>query len=309
MSNHNREYIFGPVPSRRLGRSLGVDLVPFKTCSYDCVYCQLGGTTNKTTQRKQWAPVDIIISQLKEKLVSEPDYITLSGSGEPTLHSGIGQLISAVKKITNIPIAVLTNGSLLWRAEVRDAIKNADLVAPSLDAADDRVFQRINQPHPDIAFPDMVDGLLKFRREFTGKYWLEVFLLEGINTGDRQIEQLQACIQAIGPDKVQLNTAVRPTAAPVHPVSPDRLSSIARLLGSRAEVIADYQDIRRHQLFSVPAEAVIALLRRRPCSMEDIALGLGIHRNEALKLVEILLSTGKITAHSHDQQTFYQIAK
>ncbi|MFO7937708.1 MAG: radical SAM protein, partial [Kiritimatiellia bacterium] len=138
-----QEYIFGPVPSRRLGRSLGVDLIPFKTCSYDCIYCQLGKTTNKTIQRKEWVPVDVVVGQLEPKLALNPDYITLSGSGEPTLHSRIGDIISMIKKITDVPVAVLTNGSLLWLPEVRAALKYADLVVPSLDAGSEKAFQYV----------------------------------------------------------------------------------------------------------------------------------------------------------------------
>ena len=174
-------YIFGPVPSRRLGRSLGVDLVPFKTCTYDCIYCQLGRTTNKTIQRKEWVPLDDVVTELETKLSSQPDYITLSGSGEPTLYSRTGELIDRIKAVTNVPVAVLTNGSLLWNQEVRARLMNADLVVPSLDAGDEAMFRAVNRPHEDISFERMLQGLIDFRHEFQGKYWLEVFLLAGHN--------------------------------------------------------------------------------------------------------------------------------
>ncbi|MBN2512679.1 MAG: radical SAM protein, partial [Sedimentisphaerales bacterium] len=154
-----REYIFGPVPSRRLGRSLGVDLVPFKTCSYDCIYCQLGRTTNKTLERKEWLPLAEITDQLKQKLYLKPDYITLSGSGEPTLFSRCRDLIGKIKESTDVPVAVLTNGSLLWMPEVRESLLEADLVIPSLDAGSERLFQYVNRPHPDISFDKMLEGL------------------------------------------------------------------------------------------------------------------------------------------------------
>ena len=201
-----QEYIFGPVPSRRLGRALGVDLVPFKTCTYDCIYCQLGRTTHKTMQRKEWVPIDVVIDQLKAKLSSKPDYITLSGSGEPTLYSRLEELIFKIKEITNILIAVLNNGSLLWLPKVRNALKFADMVVPSLDAGSSQIFQYVNRPHTDITFSKMLQGLVEFRKDYGGQYWLEVFLLAGVTTPEMEINRLKTCINAIQPDKVQVIT-------------------------------------------------------------------------------------------------------
>ena len=302
-----QEYIFGPVPSRRLGRSLGVDLVPFKTCTYDCIYCQLGRTTNKTVQRKQWVPIDAVINQLKAKLDFNPDYITLSGSGEPTLFSQLEELISRIKSITHIPVAVLTNGSLLWLPEVRDSLKPADLVIPSLDAGCNQMFQYVNRPHSDISFSRMLEGLVKFRDEYTGKYWLEVFLLAGVTTVETEINRLINCINAICPDKVQVNTVTRPPAEDfVERVPEERLKAITSRLYRNAEVIADYDSIHRQQDFSARREDVLTLLQRRPCSVEDIAAGLGLHRNEAVKYVEELLSVGRIEAKPQNQQLYYK---
>jgi wyosine [tRNA(Phe)-imidazoG37] synthetase (radical SAM superfamily) len=190
IKSREMQHIFGPVPSRRLGRSLGVDLVPFKTCTYDCIYCQLGRTTNKTVQRKEWVPIDIIINQLKAKIDSKPDYITLSGSGEPTLYLRLEELIFKIKDVTDIPVAVLTNGSLLWLPEVRNALKTADMVVPSLDAGSSRIFQYVNRPHPDITFNRMLQGLVDFRKDYSGKYWLEVFLLAGVTTLEAEVNIL-----------------------------------------------------------------------------------------------------------------------
>jgi len=302
-----QEYIFGPVPSRRLGRSLGVDLVPFKTCSYDCIYCQLGRTTNKTTQRKEWVPIDAVIDQLKHKLDSKPDYITLSGSGEPTLFSMLEQLISRIKDITDIPIAVLTNGSLLWLPEVRSALKSADVVVPSLDAGSDRLFQYVNRPHCDITFSRMLDGLVRFRDEYAGKYWLEVFLIAGVTTPKTEINRLKTCISSIRPDKVQVNTVTRPPAEIFAERVPEKqLEAIARQLYENSEVIADYDNVHKQRDFSARREDVLTLLKRRPCSIEDIAAGLGIHRNEAVKYVEELSSEGKIKAKPQNQQLYYK---
>ena len=302
-----QDYIFGPVPSRRLGRSLGVDLVPFKTCTYDCIYCQLGRTTHKTMQRKEWVPMDIIIAQLKAKLSTKPDYITLSGSGEPTLFSRLEDLISRIKDITDIPVAVLTNGSLLWLPEVRKALKSADLVVPSLDAGSSQIFQYVNRPHGDIMFSKMVEGLVKFRDEYTGKYWLEVFLLAGITTTEMEINRMKTCINSIGPDKVQVNTVTRPPAEGfAEPVPQKQLQTITEKLYEKAEVIADYSKIHKQQDFLARREDVLTLLQRRPCSVEDIAAGLGLHRNEVVKYVEELLSEGKIETKSQNQQLYYR---
>ena len=302
-----QKYIFGPVPSRRLGRSLGVDLVPFKTCSYDCIYCQLGRTTNKTIKRKEWVPIDIVTEQVKEKLDSKPDYITLSGSGEPTLFSRLGDLISRIKDITDIPIAVLTNGSLLWLPEVRKALKSADMVVPSLDAGSSQIFQYVNRPHKNITFSKMLQGLVEFRKDYHGQYWLEVFLLAGVTTPEMEINRLKTCINAIQPDKVQVNTVTRPPAdAFAEPVSQKQLQTITEKLYEKAEAIADYSNVHKQQDFSARREDVLILLQRRPCSVEDIAIGLGLHRNEAVKYVEELSSAGIIEAKLHNQQLYYK---
>jgi wyosine [tRNA(Phe)-imidazoG37] synthetase (radical SAM superfamily) len=306
-AEEKREYIFGPVPSRRLGRSLGIDLVPFKTCTYDCIYCQLGKTNNKTIERKEWAPLDTIIDQLKSKLSSKPDYITLSGSGEPTLNSRLEELILRIKYITDIPVAVLTNGSLLWQREVRDALKFADLVVPSLDAGSSRIFQYGNRPHSDISFSKMLDGLLRFRDEYSDKYWLEVFLIAGVTTSDAEINGLANCINSICPDKVQVNTVTRPPAEDFAERVPEKqLKTLATQLYRNVEVIADYGNVHKQQDFSAQRKDVLTLLERRPCSIEDIAAGLGLHRNEVVKYIEELSSEGKIEAKRQNRQIYYK---
>jgi len=307
IDSSERECIFGPVPSRRLGRSLGIDLVPFKTCTYDCIYCQLGRTTNKTIQRKNWVPIDAVLRRLRDKLDSKPDYITLSGSGEPTLHCQLDELISRIKDITDIPVAVLTNGSLLWLSEVRSSLRLADLVIPSLDAGCNQIFQYVNRPHSDISFNKMLEGLVKFRVEYTGKYWLEVFVLAGVTTPEMEINRLKACINSICPDKVQINTVTRPPAENfAEPVPQKQLEAIARQLYENAEVIADYSGVHKKQDFAAQREDVLTLLKRRPCSIEDIAAGLGLHRNEVVKYVAELSSEGKIEAKPENQRLYYK---
>ena len=296
-ANHSKnQYVFGPVPSRRLGRSLGVDLVPFKTCSYDCIYCQLGRTTNKTIQQKEWFPLDEILSQLTEKLYLKPNYITLSGSGEPTLYSKCDELIRKIKKITDVPVAVLTNGSLLWMPQVRASLMDADLVIPSLDAGSAELFNYINRPHADISFKNMLCGLIEFRRQYKGPYWLEVFLVAGVSTTDKEIKNLRAAIETVQPDKVQINTVTRPPAETfAEPVPLSQLEKLAQQLSDKAEIITEYRDLPQCREFLTHQDDILALLKRRPCTLEDISQGLGLHPNEAIKYIQHALAEKLIT--------------
>ena len=304
-----KQYLFGPVPSRRLGLSLGVDVVPFKICTLDCVYCQVGRTTDMTIERKDYAPIDEILSQLKEKIASglKADYITLSGSGEPTLHSRLGELIEKIKTVTDIPVAILTNGTILWREDVRSDCAKADVVLPSLDAADEKTFLKINRPHPDINVEKIISGLCEFRKEFQRPIWLEVFLIEGINTGNAEIDHLKRAIELIRPDKVQLNTAVRPTAdAGIERIKLEKMQEIASKLPGDCEIIADFSPKQLPENIAAKAEDVLSMLKRRPCSLKDICSGLSIHQNEALKYIGSLQNEGLITSAEKSGTLFYK---
>ncbi|RKY27331.1 MAG: radical SAM protein [Planctomycetota bacterium] len=299
-------YIFGPVPSRRLGRSLGVDLVPFKTCSYDCIYCQLGRTTNKTVERRQWVPLGDVLAELKHKLTTKPDYITLSGSGEPTHYSRLDELIAGIGSMTDVPVAVLTNGSLLWRKEVRDQLMAADLIIPSLDAGDSAMFQAVNRPDKNISFEQMLDGLIAMREEYQGEYWLEVFLLAGHTAIESEARKIIDCVRRINPDRVQLNTATRPTAEDFATmVCFEEMANLAAKFDPPAEVIADYRGVHSQSDFQAGRESVLELLQRRPCSLEDIARGLGMHRNEVVKYIEELDGKGLLKKRFSGGKLFY----
>ena len=292
----NKEcYIFGPVPSRRLGRSLGIDLVPMKTCTYDCIYCQLGHTTNKTVERGEWVPLPEVVAELKEKLTTQPDYITLGGSGEPTLYSRIGELIDSIRSITDIPVVVLTNGSLLWQKAVRDEIADANLVIPSLDAGDAFMFNAVNRPNTDIVFEQMLEGLVEFRQGYSGECWLEILLLAGYTAIQFEVSKLAACAKKIGPDRVQLNTATRPSAEKYAvTVEHNRLCELSCQFDPPAEVIADFRGVHYIAEFSTGSENIIQMLRRRPCTASDIAAGLGMHQNEVAKYLGELVSGGRL---------------
>ena len=317
----DKQYLFGPVPSRRLGLSLGVDIVPFKLCSLDCVYCQLGRTTEKTIERRDYVPVEPVLAQLKEKIALglKADFITLSGSGEPTLNSRLGEFIDGIKKITDIPVAVLTNGTLLYKQDVRSDCAKADLVVPSLDAGDDEVFQKINRPHKDINIDNLLEGLSRFRDEYAGRIWLEVFVLDGFNADDTQIAKIKNAIERIRPDKIQLNTAVRPTADPdIKRLSAEKLADIAQRLGENCEIVADFTPrqsgrlidhenaLGSHFAINQKMESLLSLLKRRPCSLDDICQGLGIHRNEALKYITHFQQQGVVSSENKDGKIFFK---
>ncbi|MFX0070757.1 MAG: radical SAM protein [Candidatus Hermodarchaeota archaeon] len=175
------KYVFGPVISRRLGRSLGIDPIPSKTCNFQCIYCQLGKTTNFTNELLEYIPTKEIIAEMELAIKlneDKMDYITFVGSGEPTLHSKLNELILKAKNLSNIPICVITNGSLLDNPQVRNNLLDADVVLPTLDAGDEKLFIKINRPHPSIKYDLYVQGLIDFRKEFRGKFWLEIFLMK-----------------------------------------------------------------------------------------------------------------------------------
>ncbi len=304
-----KHFVYGPVPSRRLGRSLGVDLVPYKVCSYDCIYCQLGRTKEKTIERKPYVPVNKILEQVYQKLKEgvRADYITVAGSGEPTLNSQIGSLIRDIKKHTEIPVAVLTNGSLLGDSEVRESIMEADVLLPSLDAHDQEGFETINRPHPEIKFETMVEGLIDFRKEYPGEIWLEVFVLDGINATEADAIQFKHWIERVNPQKIHINTAVRPSAETyARQVSPEKMSRFCKILGERAEVITPYKDLEKHERRADVEEDLLDLLARRPCTLDDISSGLNVHKNEILKYIGALVKNHRVHIVNKGSVVYYQ---
>ena len=305
-------HVYGPVPSRRLRRSLGVDLVPFKTCSYDCIYCQLGRTTHKTAQRLEYVSISEIMAELESLLAqgAAPDYISLAGSGEPTLNSGIGELIRKIKDITSIPVAVLTNGSLLWRDDVQQELRTADLVLPSLDAGDAALFGLVNRPHEAITFERMVEGLATFTRRFTGEVWLEVFLLGGVTGIAREVEKINDLIERIQPRKVQLNTVARPPAEDfAFALSMKQMRALQKVFTCPVELIGENSEESPPGSGPtvVDEEQILALLGRRPCTCDDIAKGLGIHVMAAMKKLDPLVAAGKVSSVTLGGENFYRM--
>ncbi len=300
-------HVFGPVPSRRFGRSLGVDLTPFKTCSFNCVFCQLGPTPRTTLERREYVPVESVKDEILRwrDAGGTADYATLSGSGEPTLHAGFGEVLRFLKAELPCPAVLLTNGSLLYLPEVRAAAAEADIAKLSLSAWNDDSFRQINRPHPDLDFHCSVAGMREFRQGFSGRIWLEVFLIAGLNDAPEQVERIAALAATIGPDKIHLNTAVRPPAeSAVRPVNPERLVELAELFRPRAEVIADFVP-RPGSGIAVNEIALLDMLRRRPCTARQIADVFGMHLNEVAKYTGHLLKTGQIQALQRAGETFF----
>ncbi len=290
---------FGPVPSRRLGLSLGIDLIPFKVCSFDCVYCQLGRTTMKTIERKEYKAVGGLEKEL-ETFVEQGktcDYVTFSGSGEPTLNSSLGRAVMIAKAATRLPVAVLTNGSLMMEEETREALSTADLVIPSLDSPIEDVFRKVNRPCNGLSIERIVSGMEEFSRHFGGEVWLEVMVVKGMNDGPSNVEALKDAITRIRPSKVQLNTPVRPPAeAGAGIVGKEMLEEMALLLG--AEVIGDYEG-KEGKTFSEreieeEEKQILDLVQRRPCTLEDISRGSGMHLNQVAKHIRALHDEGRI---------------
>jgi len=301
-------HVFGPVASRRLGASLGLDVVRYKTCSYDCIYCQLGRTTDHCTTAAEAVAPGRVIAEVRRRLAAgaRPDWLTLSGSGEPTLYGRLGELIAGLKEF-GIPVAVLTNGSLLWRRRTAAACALADLVSPTLVAGSAAVWRRVNRPHRSVGFRRMVAGLVGFRRRFRGQLWLEVMLVAGVNDSAAEVGRIAALARRIRPDRVQLNTVVRPPAErSARPVPRARLERLAALFDPPAEVIADAPRrgrapaAGRQSARSGPRpptrDAVLAMIRRHPATAGEVAAGLGISRAAAERSLAELAGAGSAVA-------------
>ena len=311
MSKRKYDYLYGPVPSRRLGMSLGVDLVPYKICSYSCIYCQLGKTPQTTVERKEYVCAATVVKELEMWLEEDvtADYITMSGSGEPTLNSRIGDIIRMTKMITDIPVAVITNGSLLSKREVREELAEADLVVPSLDAGSPGLFRYINRPDTAVTFEDAVSGLISFSKEYKGELWVEVFLVYPANTFEGDLKDLKLILDRVNCSKIQLNNCARPPAENyADKAPPDKIKLALDILGDKAEVIAPFDRyLQEKASAAVSEDQIIGLLQRRPCSLEDIADSFQTSPNEVLKYLSPLVEDGKIAVQDQDVHRFYMI--
>ena len=306
-------YLYGPVPSRRLGRSLGVDLVPPKICTYDCVYCQVGKTTERTLQRKEYIPTGEVLEEVKNFLSkggASIDHFSLSGSGEPTLHSQIGLVIKGIKGMSPIPVAVLTNGSLLYLEEVRDNLRQADIILPSLDAVSKEVFTRINRPHKGISAEKVIEGLVEFRKVYQGQIWVEILFCKGINDGENELRQIKKAVDRIQPDRIHINTVVRPPTEPwAAPLNSEEMEEIQAFLGEKASIISEFD---RHPL-SFPEinvkEEIFRILKRRPLSLIDLSQRMAIPKEELEATVQPMVEEGKIKTRRFGDSIYYEVSK
>lgn len=300
--------IFGPVPSRRLGFSLGIDTVPHKTCSLDCIYCQVGRTTNKTITRKEYISCGDILPEIEEILKQKKriDYITFSGSGEPTLNSRIKTMINNIKKLTSIPIAVLTNGTLLFQPKIREELMEADLIIPSLDAVSEEIFKKINRPHHSLEIDKVIDGLSAFSQEFKGEIWLEIMLVKGINDSPEEIKRMAEITERVKLDKIQLNTVVRPPVEEfAQSVDLENLKKIKKALGKKCEVVAGFKRPNQKFYREDIEKGILTMLKRRPVTLLDISRSLGMRQNEAIKYLHMLEKEGQILAKVYKEKRYY----
>lgn len=300
-------HVFGPVPSRRLGLSLGVDLVPVKTCSYDCLYCQVGRTTVRTIAPGDFCSLSRVFDELRETLERvTPEVITLSGSGEPTLHLQIDRVIDFVRATTDRKVAVLTNGSLLWREEVRAKLSGAHVIMPTLATVFEETFRCIHRPHPDLQLPLVLQGIKDLRRSFKGELFLEVMLLAGLNDTEAEVEGLKKTIQGISPDRVQLNTVVRPPAdGKALSLDRRRLEEIKSFFGDVAEIIVDIQSKTNAGEGAPSAAIVLEMAKRRPVRVQDVARALNQPVRAAEALIKGLRIKGALSEQEHGGETYY----
>ncbi len=300
-------YLFGPVPSRRFGRSLGVDLNPYKTCSLDCVFCQLGRTTKKIITRREYVPTERVLSELHEWLNKDgkADYITLSGSGEPTLHSRFGEVLEFIRSQSTIPAVLLTNGTMLNLQEVRDAAACADVVKTSLSAWDQPSYIWMNRPHPQLRFDRLIEGQKAFRAQFKGELWMEVFLVGGMNSMRDDVSKIANLAGEIGPDRIHLNTAIRPPAEDfVAPLSKEHMEELTHLFQPRAEVIAEFK-AKDSERVEANQETIFSMLQRRPCTADQIADVFDMHLNEVSKYIGILMRSDQIHVERKSPTVYY----
>jgi len=301
-------YVYGPVPSRRLGLSLGLNIIPRKTCTLNCIYCQCGRTTCMTITRQSFFPIDDILQEVRAAVKGKRiDYLTFSGEGEPTLNKDIGKIIRLLKKEFKIPVAVITNSTLLFDPEVRRDLYSADLVVPSLDAADPKTFRRLNRAHRTLKIEKILSGLKTFSRYFSGKIYLEIMLVKNINDSPEHLMELRRLAYEINPDRTHLNTVVRPPAEKFAlPLSEDDLIQVQMLFGPETEIAQSPIPKRQKPFKGDPVKAILAIVQNRPVTEQDLIHSLGISEEKLKPLLSYLVRQKRLQRIKFWGKVFYE---
>jgi len=306
------KYVFGPLSSKRLGQSLGVDLLPPKSCTWNCVYCQLGKTKKFATERQEFFPREEILGEIREALAINKgiDWITFVGSGETMLYKGIGWLIAEVKKLTTTPVAVITNGSLLFMPEVREELLQADAVLPSLNAGSEALHRQIGRPAEGLTFRQHLEGLVAFRKEYKGRLWIEVMLLGGVNDSDEALRDLAAVLKEINPDMVHIVLPTRP--APEQEVHLPSQERIERAIAILSEVTTVVNPLKGNMdLRSAPdlLEAVTAIVYRHPVQQRELQKAIADtfsgESDKASEVMQKMLATGRFKLVEHGGEAYW----
>ncbi|MBN1803379.1 MAG: radical SAM protein [Candidatus Lokiarchaeota archaeon] len=309
------KYVYGPVPSRRLGSSLGIDPIPLKTCNYQCVYCQLGKTTCFTNMRKNYAPKFEILREIEIALkISENivDYITFVGSGEPTLYKDLKDLIIKLKELSNKPVCIITNGGLLNNNQVQEALMLADVVLPSLDGGDKETFLKINRPHPAIKFDEVIQGFIDFKKFFNGKFWIEIMLVKGINDSKDQLLKIKNIIDKIEPDRIDINVPIRPPAEKWVKIPDEKIISVLD------EILGDYNNINFPEIGNFAyyssnfEKEFLSLIQRHPMRQEQIIetfTSEGLDGDAILSKLQTLAHQQKIERIDYLNSTYWELKR
>jgi wyosine [tRNA(Phe)-imidazoG37] synthetase (radical SAM superfamily) len=305
-------YVFGPVPSRRLGFSLGVDIIPGKYCCFDCIYCQIGKTTNHEIERKSFFDPYNVINEVMEKVSKKEhiDYITFSGSGEPTLNSDLGLMIDEIKRSVQIPVSVITSGALLYQEDVRRDLLAADVILPSLDAVSEDIFRYINRPHLMIEVQSIISGLKLLRKEYKGQIWLEIMLIKDINDDEEELRKIKEITDSIRVDKIQLNTVTRPPSEEITgKLTSDELEKVRDFFGGVCEIVSTFEKTPVQHEEKEWARSVLDILERRPLSLDDIVKITGVSFYKAKNRLKLMEDEGRIKSYHFHDTIYYMISR
>jgi len=308
------KYVYGPVPSRRLGRSLGVNPIPFKTCNYSCVYCQLGRTAHLINERKDFFPREEILKEIEEAIeihAGGVDYVTFVGEGEPTLCKSLGWLIKEVKKITDLPVAVITNGALLYEEDVREGLLAAEVVMPSLDTAKESTFRHLNRPHRDLKINTIIEGMIQFRDIFRGQLWMEIMLVKGVSDTEEELYLIKEALERIGPDRIYINVPIRPPAEKwVEIPDEEALVRAHSILGDVTVIANKEEGSFDTEGFANLEDAILSITRRHPMRESQIKETLKSYGVENFKkVIDKLIEKGKLKKIEYHDDIFYIVSE